>query len=67
MVSCFFFKKRQQQQQQPLNNVIQVKIFFELNQFKVHALLVVHKGNNPPFLTYIPQNICLNYRQVEAI
>ena len=51
MVSCFFFKKRQQQQQQqqPLNNVIQVKIFFELNQFKVHALLGVHKGNNPPF------------------
>ena len=49
MVSCFFFKKRQQQQQQPLNNVIQAKIFFELNQFKVHALLGVHKGNNPPF------------------
>ena len=67
MVSYFFFKKRQQQQQQPLNNAIQVKIFFELNQFKVHALLVVHKGNNPPFLTYITQNICLNYRQVEAI
>ena len=67
MVSYFFFKKRQQQQQQPLNNAIQVKIFFELNQFKVHALLVVHKGNNPPVLTYITQNICLNYRQVEAI
>ena len=67
MVSYFFFKKRQQQQQQSLNNVIQVKIFFELNQFKVHALLGVHKGNNPPVLTYITQNICLNYRQVEAI
>ena len=67
MVSYFFFKKRQQQQQQPLNNAIQVKIFFELNQFKVHALLGVRKGNNPPVLTYITQNICLNYRQVEAI
>ena len=67
MVPYFFFKKRQQQQQQPLNNAIQVKIFFELNQFKVHALLGVHKGNNPPVLTYITQNICLNYRQVEAI
>ena len=67
MASCFFLKKKQQQQQQPLNNVIQVKIFFELSQFEAHVLLGVHKGNNPPFLTYIPQNICLNCRQVEAI
>lgn len=56
MVSCFFLKKRQQQQQQPLNNVIQVKIFFELNQFKAHALLGVQKGNNPPlFNIYTPK------------
>ena len=57
MASCFFLKKKkQQQQQQPLNNAIQVKIFFELNQFETHALLGVHKGNNPPlFNIYTPK------------